>query len=477
VNPPPPPEPAAAPEWRPKLDPGLIVRRFLGAEKGPLLKRHVSPLRLIAASFLVAILIGTLLLLLPASRRPDAPPLTFGQALFTAASATTVTGLTVRDTADTFSTLGRIIILVLIQFGGLGYMTAMSFLFIFRARMPLGPGMLLQEQLGLPTLQDILSFARRVLGVVLLFEGIGAVLLALAVNGGKDATGAAFWGVFHAVAAFNNAGFDLNGGFRSLIPFAAEPLVTGTVMLLAIAGGLGFFTLGELYDRLRGRRNLSVHTRIVLWSSAALLIGGVVILFLLERQNALTLGRFGTAGALMNALFHSAVARTAGFSTVPVSAMGLAATVLLMIFMFIGASPTGTGGGVKTTTFTLALSAAIAGIRGREDVEAMGRRFSHRLVFRAFAILFIAAGSILAGTLLMAAFDNYPLYALLFEATSAFATTGLSTGITPDLSMPSQAVLMLLMYLGRLGPLSLIAAFLPSRKAPAIRLPEDQVSL
>jgi trk system potassium uptake protein TrkH len=462
----------------PKLDPGHIVRKFIGADKGPLLKRHVSPFRLIAFSFLIAILLGTGLLLLPASRIPDARPLTFSEALFTATSATTVTGLAVRDTADTFSTFGRIILLLLIQFGGLGYMTAMSFLFLFRSRMPLGPGMLLQEQLGLPTLQDILKFARRVLGVVLFFEGLGALLLFLADRGTRGTAGALFWGVFHSIAAFNNSGFDLSGGFRSLIPFAADPLVNATVMLLVIAGGLGFFTFSEVYDRLRGRRQrLSIHTRIVLWSSLLLTLAGAAIFLMLEHANAFTLGRFGPGGKVMAALFHSVVARTAGFSTVPLGAASLPSAVLFIALMFIGASPTGTGGGVKTTTFALGFFAALAGVRGREDVEALGRRFSHRLVFRAIAIMFIAFACIFAGTLLMAAFDNYPLYALLFEATSAFATTGLSTGITPELGEVSRAILMLLMYLGRLGPLGLIAAFIKPREAPRIKLPEDQLAL
>ena len=436
-----------------------------------ILAKKVNPVKAIAASFLLIILIGTALLMMPFSSRGHKAT-TFPDALFTATSATTVTGLVVKDTHDYYSPIGHIIILALIQVGGLGYMTLMSFLFIFGRNMKLAGGVYLQESMNLPTIGDVYKFARNTAAFVMLFELLGTLALFLTWRGSMGTLTAIKYGVFHSVAAFNNSGFDLFGGFNSLASQATNVGVNLTIMLLTISGGIGFIVMDGLLQKLRNRQQkLSMHTQLVLVTTAVLILTGTTAFFALEKNNAIA--NLSLPQQIMASAFHSVNARSSGFNTVPFGGLRAATMLLLMALMFIGSSPGGTGGGIKTTTAAVAVKSLIAFARGKTDVELFDRRLSSGALAKAFAAISAAAILVIVASAAISVVEPAPYEKILFETVSAFGTVGLSTGITQHLAPASRLILIGVMFIGRIGPLALLHLLLSSKTTQKTRLPEE----
>lgn len=445
----------------------------------PLKQRTLSAPQVIALSFVGLVLLGGLLLSLPVAANPG-HSISYLDALFTATSAICVTGLIVVDTPVVFSTYGHAIILLLIQVGGLGYMTISTILASAIGRhLSLQERVTLQEALNTQTLEGVARFTLTVLSLTLSFELAGAAILAI--RWWPEFGPAAIWhGVFHSVSAFNNAGFALWSD--SLMGWRADLTVNLVITGLITAGGLGFLVIVELLGLRRGRR-LSLHSRIVLTASAVLSVGGAAALLILESYNPRTLGALPAGERVLAAWFQSVTSRTAGFNTIDIGAMTEAGLFITMALMFIGASPGGTGGGVKTSTFSLTVVALWATVRGDHEPHMFRRRISTATVGKAFFVCLIAflGVNLVAGIVLIS--EGRTLMATLFETTSAFGTVGLSMsegGLPVSLSglftPVGKTMMMLMMFAGRVGPLTLALA-LAQRAAvtPKIRYPEGKV--
>ncbi len=442
--------------------------------------KQLTPSQLLVLSFLGLIAGGTMLLELPwASAEGVRLPLV--DALFTATSAVCVTGLIVLDTPAAFSPFGHVVILLLIQAGGLGYMTLSTLLAAaLGRRVTLQERMTLKEGLNAYAPGEIVRFARSVFAFTLLFELIGAVILSLRWWPEHGLMHGTWLAVFHAVSAFNNAGFSLFTD--NLMGQAGDAVVLLTVSGLVVVGGLGFFTITELAGRRRSRVPLSMHTRLVLASTAVLLVGGTVAIFLLERRNPSTLGGMSAGTAWLAAWFQSAVPRTAGFNSIAIGACTVPTLFVMMVLMFIGAAPGGTGGGVKVSTFAVTVAALWATVRGDAEAVLFRRRVPPDTVARAFFICLIAflAMNVVAGLLLVT--ERRDLLPTLFESVSAFATVGLSMGegasplsLAGHMTRAGQLLLVVLMFAGRIGPLTLAFALAQRHVRSRVRHPEGKV--
>ncbi|MDT3428943.1 trk system potassium uptake protein TrkH [Paenibacillus forsythiae] len=434
----------------------------------------LSPPQIMVIGFAVIILIGALLLMLPISLAPG-NRITFLEALFTSTSATCVTGLVVHDTGTFFSTFGQIVLLLLIQVGGLGFMSmATLFALVFRRRISLRERLVLQEAMNQNSIEGIVRLIRSVLIYSLVIEACGALLLAIRWAFDMPLGRAVFFGIFHAVSMFNNAGFDLFGGYRSLTGYAADPVVNTVVMFLIVSGGIGFIVMSDIMDYRRKRR-LSLHSKVVLSMTAALIVTGAVVLFIFEFTNPRTLGSLGWGGKIWGALFQSVTPRTAGANTLDMPGLRQASQFFIVILMFIGASPGSTGGGIKTTTFTIMIGAVIAMLRGREDIVLFRYRLAQERVFKALTITLLALLLIVAVSMVLSTTENTPFLNVLFETTSAFSTVGLSLGLTPELSAPGKILICFTMFAGRLGVLTLAYALGPKKGKELYRYPEGKM--
>lgn len=437
---------------------GLRFRRFL---------QRFSAMQVIALTFLLIILTGALLLCLPlASRSHRTTP--FLTALFTATSATCVTGLSLVDTCTHWSAFGQALILLLIQIGGLGFMTVMSvFFFAVNHRIGLRERLLIAQSLGVNQLDGIVKLVRRVLLGTVLIEGSGALLLTVRFCFQMPFGKALWWGVFHSVSAFCNAGFDIMGAVDaggSLIPYAADPLVNLVLMVLITLGGLGFCVWDDVL-RNRKFKKLTVYSRLVLVISATLTFGGAAIYAKLEWSNPATLGGMTVGGKLLAALFQSVTVRTAGFYTIPQGALTGASKAVTDFLMLIGGSSGSTAGGVKTVTMGVLLLSVIAAARGRSRVTVFRWTINAQQVRDAVAVVtmvFLAA--FISGIYLSVA-SGLDYMDCMYEAVSAIATVGLSTGITAGLNVLSKLILIVLMFFGRVGVMTISLGFLLSNPA------------
>jgi Trk-type K+ transport system membrane component len=426
-----------------------------------LVGRAVQPQLVIFASFVLLIAAGTGLLLLPRATR--APGLSFVDALFTASSAASVTGLAVVDTAAAFTPLGHGILLALIQAGGLGIMTLTTFFAFAFAGGTLRQYASLQSLVGEQSLGRIRATLAQIALVTIGFEAAGAAILYRHLpDSAVPEAGRLFSAVFHSVSAFCNAGFALHGLNLASPELRSSVPVQATVMALVVAGGLGFPVLAALGGLLaRRRRRLDLHAQLVVSASAILLAGGAAALLLLEpRGGALGEGR---GERLLAALFHSVSARTAGFNTVDLAGLAPASLFAILVLMWIGGSPASTAGGVKTTTAVVALLTVVSIASGRERVELFRRRLGEASIQRAFATVVISVFLLSSSVLALLALENKPPFALAFEAVSALSTVGLSTGITPSLGVPAKLLLAGLMLAGRVGLLGCVLVLAPRR--------------
>ncbi|MBC5580699.1 potassium transporter Trk [Anaerofilum sp. BX8] len=423
---------------------------------------HLSPTRVIVASFCAVILFGTVMLMLPIATRDG--QLALIDALFTATSATCVTGLIVYDTFSKFTLFGQAVILLLIQIGGLGLVTLTTFFNLaLRKKIGFKSMKLASESISLDEAAGAKKLIYVVMRTSLGFELIGAILLMGALVPRFGARGA-WMSVFTAISAFCNAGFDLFGSlgpYSSLVPFAGSWYVLIIIMLLIVCGGLGFIVWQDLFNFHR-RKKLTLHSKLVLIITACLIVGGAFAIGAMEWENPGTMGGMTTPQKILSSLFQSVTCRTAGFNSIDQAGMHSISKLTCTVLMFIGAAPGGTGGGIKITTFAIVILAVAAVLRGREDPVLRERRIDKKTVYRALTITTLGLGVVICTTLVMV--FNTPsrggmidgnLVDCLYEAASAFGTVGLSVGVTGQLSALGKAATALTMLIGRVGPISM----------------------
>ncbi len=436
------------------------------------------PALMMVIGFLAVILTGAALLSTPLASRTGTwtDPMT---ALFTATSATCVTGLVLVDTAQYWSGFGQMVLLLLIQVGGLGFMTmATLFSLLTRRTITLRERMVLSTGLNLTDPAGIVRLTRRVLLGTLAFEGAGAAILAGRFSMDFGLAEGIKLGVFHAVSAFCNAGFDLLGkekAFASVSAYVDDPVVCLTLMALIIIGGLGFFVWSDVYEKRRFQR-FGLHTKLTLVTTAALILLGWLLTLWFEWTNPATLGALTPPGRVLAAGFQSVTLRTAGFSALDQGALTDSSLGMAVIWMLIGGSPGSTAGGLKTVTAAVLLLAAWTAVCGKTDVIAFERRISPRAIMNAVTMLVVGTVFTVGGAIIMSHIEALPLLPCLYEVASAFGTAGLSTGITPSLSGFSHCMLIALMYFGRVGVLTLGVGILMRRQSPPkIAYPEGSV--
>jgi trk system potassium uptake protein TrkH len=442
-------------------------------------RRPLSPPQVLAVSFGALILTGAALLSLPVATATGAA-LSFVDALFTSTSAVCVTGLIVVDTPHALSTFGQVVVLALIQAGGLGYMTLSTIVAIaLGKRMTIQERLVLREALNLESMEGLVRFVMTVVKVTVAFELAGAVILTWRWSSQFPLEHAAYLGIFHAVSAFNNAGFSLFS--TSLVSYAGDPVVNFTVAGLIICGGIGFLVLSEM-GRFRRWVTLSLHTRVALVATGLLLVTSTLGVFLLERHNPATLGGLSGHDAWMAAFFQAVTARTAGFNTVDIGRLTHPTLFLLMALMFVGAAPGGTAGGIKVTTLAVTVVALWATMRGRLEAVLFKRRLPPELVARAFFISLTAfmALNVIAALILIV--EHQKLVPALFETTSAFGTVGLSmsppgsaVSLSGGFSYAGKLLVTAMMFMGRVGPLTLAVAVVGRRTRERLRYPEGKV--
>lgn len=435
------------------------------------LKRDPRPEEWLVFGFMSIILLGSLLLALPISTK-DGQSVGFFDSLFTATSAVCVTGLVAVDTGTTFSLFGQVVLLTLIQVGGLGFMVfATRVMMMLGRRISIKNRMLIRESMNGASLSNLGSVARRYLLLALGIEAVGAALLAIRFIPMYGLRRGLWFAVFHAVSAFCNAGFDLFGRFSSLTGFYTDALTLLTVSALIVLGGLGFSVILEVLLNRHGLKNLSLHTRIVLTFTMALLLAGTVFYMLVEN------GRLD----ILNAFFQSVTMRTAGFNSVELSSLTDGSKVFSSLLMMIGASPASTGGGMKTTTVAVVTLLIFSVVKGENEVNAARRRISADTVRRALAVVTLFLTMVMLGTLSLSIIENgrFSLADILFECSSAMGTVGVSAIGTPNLHPVSRAVLLPMMFLGRVGPLTLAIA-VARRQGKARKLskyPEEKIMI
>ncbi len=397
--------------------------------------------------------------------------------LFTSTSAVCVTGLVVVDTYDHFNFLGQLVIAVLIQLGGLGFMTTTTMLLIAAGRkIGLRGRILIGESVGITQIGGAVRLVRSIVLFTVVAEVVGALLFLVRFSALYSFPDSLWKSIFQSVSAFNNAGFDLFGGFRSVSGYTGDYLVLLTTAGLIILGGISFVVFNNLF-RARGLHHSSVDTKLVLLITLLLLLLGTVVILVTEFNNPATLGPMSGSHKVLNAFFQSVTSRTAGFSSVATGALGVETLLFIMLLMFIGGAAGSTAGGIKVNTAGLIAITIWNTIRGKDIPEAFGREFSVQQVFRALTLLVLALTAIAIVFFVLSITENVEPIKILFETVSAFGTVGLSTGITPNLSEIGKLALIVMMFIGRLGPLTLIMALSRTPQPTLYRYPRDSVRI
>ena len=447
-------------------------------------RRTLSTTHIIMLSFLVAILLGSLLLSLPISSA-EGRPVKYIDALFTATTATCVTGLVTVTTATAWSGFGQAVILVLIQIGGLGIITVMSGLMILLNRqMGIGDRLLIQDAFNLNTLSGLAVFIKKVLLGTFIIEGVGALLYMTVFVPQYGARG--IWiSVFNSISAFCNAGMDVIGE-SSLCDYATNPIVNFTTCALIILGGLGYIVWWDVirvFDKNNrsGRRlfgSLTLHSKIAITASISLVLIGAALIFVFEYGNVNSISSYNLFDKIQISIFQSVTTRTAGFASIPQENLSDSSAVISILLMFIGGSPVGTAGGVKTVTIVVLVASAIATVSGRDQVSLFNRTVSGSAVSKAAAVCTMSFGITFLSTVLLSLVCDAPLIDILYETVSATATVGLTRGITPMLNLIGKIIIILTMYLGRVGPISLALALNGARlKQNIIKNPTEDISV
>lgn len=422
---------------------------------------ELNPPRVLALGFAGLILIGALLLNLPIASK-SGESIGFVNALFTSASSVCVTGLVVVNTGEYWSLFGHVVIIFLIQMGGLGFMTLATLVaLILGKKITLKERLIIREQLNQETMSGLVKLTRYVIFSTFAIEGIGALILStrfIPIYG----LGRGMWfSIFHSISAFCNAGFDIMG--NSIVPFVGDITINLTIAFLIIIGGLGFSVYIDISRNKRFKR-VSLHSKLVLVTTFILIIVGMILFYLIEWNNPGTLQTLNTKEKVISSFFQSVVTRTAGFNSVNMSKIKDTTTFIMIVLMFIGGSPGSTAGGIKTTTFGAIFLTTFSVIRGRNDVVAFKKRIPQEIIYRALSIASIGLFLIVIVSMILTISEEANFLDLLFETTSAFATVGLTRGITPDLTSFGKVLITIMMYLGRVGPLTMAFAFAKRQK-------------
>ncbi len=436
--------------------------------------RRLSSSQIIILGFFLLILAGSFLLTLPAATR-DGLGASFGDALFTSTSAVCVTGLVVQDTATYWTTFGQAVILMLIQIGGMGVITVAVALTVLSGRkIGLKQRSTMQEAISAHKVGGIVKLTGFIIRTTVIVELIGAVVMA-PVFCRDFGTGKGIWyGVFHSVSAFCNAGFDLMGvktPFSSLMYYASNPVINCTIMFLIVSGGIGFMTWDDIKVHKHHIKRYRMQSKVILVTTAMLILLPALYLFFFEFQ-ALPMKE-----RILGSLFQSVTPRTAGFNTVDLTLISEVGIALMIILMIVGGSPGSTAGGMKTTTLAVMLSTMVSVFRRKEHTHFFGRRVDEETIRSASTIMMMYLTMFLVGGFIISAVEGLPLLTCLFETASAVGTVGLTLGITTQLGMVSKCILMLLMYLGRVGGLTLIFATLSGSRGNTARLPQEKLTV
>ncbi|RLT30784.1 MAG: Trk family potassium uptake protein [Chloroflexi bacterium] len=436
--------------------------------------RRITPPQLLAGVFLISLSLGTALFMLPQSSA-DGVGLPFIDALFMATSALCVTGLVVVDPGSDLSRFGQVVLAGLIQIGGIGFMVIASFMAILLGkRITIRERIILKEALNHHSVDGIVPLVVTIIVSSLAVQFVGGVLLSLFFAGDMAGDEALFRGFFHAISAYNNAGFDLFG--NSLIGYQTHLGVQLTVLMLLITGGLGFFVLLNLIQERGVWRKLSLHSKLVLTTTLALIVVGSVLMYVGEYGGP-AYAELTPFEQVMASVFNSSATRSAGMNTVPLPLLGQATQALFVVLMFIGSSPSSTGGGIKTITVATSYLMLVALFRGEREIQVYRRTIAKDLVVRAFVVIVLAATVVFVATFLLALFDRHDVFVLLFEVVSAFGTVGFSLGITAQLSTASKAILILVMSIGRLGPLTVFYALSQRNRPRSLHYPEENLMI
>ena len=447
-----------------------------------LFERHgyhrLNQVQYIALGFFFIILAGSLILTLPiASRSGEWTP--FLDSMFTATSATCVTGLVVYDTFTHWNVFGQLVILLLIQIGGLGFITVgVGFSMAFRRRIGLWQRDLLKESINAMEIGGIVKLSRKIFIGTALCEGAGAILLATRFIPEFGFVKGIYYSIFHAISAFCNAGFDLMGGqqpYASFTAYATDPVINITIMLLIIVGGLGFVVWSDVVSKRFRWKNYCLHTKMVISVTLILIFGGALLLFLFEQGG--TIKGMSTGEQILTSLFGSVTARTAGFNTVDTGALQPESKLLTIVLMFIGGSPGSTAGGVKTTTIAVILIYVISNLRGENGCNVFHRRIGDEVIKKASMVFCLNLFLGLMSVTLILATSNLRMSDVLFEVYSAISTVGMTTGITRDLNVVGRIVIIILMYCGRIGSMTFALSFVAKPETKGLSLPEEKITI
>ena len=447
-----------------------------------LFERHgyhrLNQVQYIALGFFFIILAGSLILTLPiASQSGEWTP--FLDSMFTATSATCVTGLVVYDTFTHWNVFGQLVILLLIQIGGLGFITVgVGFSMAFRRRIGLRQRDLLKESINAMEIGGIVKLSRKIFIGTALCEGVGALLLATRFIPEFGLVKGIYYSIFHAISAFCNAGFDLMGGqqpYASFTAYATDPVINITLMLLIIVGGLGFVVWSDVVSKRFRWKNYCLHTKMVISVTLLLIFGGALFLFLFEQGG--TISGMSTGDQILASLFGSVTARTAGFNTVDTGALKPESKLLTTALMFIGGSPGSTAGGVKTTTIAVILIYVISNLRGESGCNVFHRRIGDEVIKRASMVFCLNLFLGLISVTLILATSNLRMSDVLFEVYSAISTVGMTTGITRDLNVVGRIVIIILMYCGRIGSMTFALSLVAKPEAKGLSLPEEKITI
>jgi len=439
-------------------------------------KNNLDPPKVLVFGFLGTIIFAAVLLYLPFFHE-SGKVITFEEALFTATSAITVTGLNVIDPGSTFNHWGEFLLILLIQIGGLGFMTfAIWFFALLGKKIGLKQRLLMQENLGQLYIQGIVKLALHLLWITISIEMLGAFLIALRWHQQMGWGEALFQGLFHAVSAFNNAGFSLFS--TGLSADVHDPIINLVIIFLILTGGIGFVVILDLIEKKFKFKQFSLHTKITLLFNILFIGFGCLFFLVMEYHNQQSIAGFSVGDKIIASLFQIVTTRTAGFNTLEIGNLTQATLFLFIIYMFIGASSGSTGGGVKVTTFAVILITVQSILRGKKDAMIFERRIPEDIMLRAMVILVLSIVIVVGTTLLLDITERGQSFlAILFEATSAFGTVGLSTGLTPQLSEAGRWIIMMTMFIGRLGPLTIGFALARKKEKVYVRYPEEKIMI
>ena len=438
-------------------------------------KTKLTPMRILALGFAMVILTGTFLLMLPISSA-NGKVTSFFDCLFIATSSTCVTGLVTLDTGTHWNYFGKTVIMILIEVGGLGFMSfATLFALLLGKKITMQQRLVMQESLNSFKLQGLVKMARYVLIFTFTVQTVAAIILSTQFIPQFGLGKGIYYSIFHSISGFCNAGIDLFGNFSSVTSYHDNPVVIITLGSLIIIGGLGFYVWQEIYTN-KGFRKLSLNTKVVLLVTAILIVGGTILMYLFEMNNPGTIKNMSLRGQILSSWFAAVTPRTAGFNSISTADMSPGGRFLTIILMFIGGSPGSTAGGIKTTTVGILFFTVVSVVKGREDTEIFKKRIPRDIVTRAIAITFIAISLVTVVTMILCITEKgTSLEYIIYETVSAFGTVGLTLGLTPHLSDIGKVVLAFTMYCGRVGPLTFAIALAKRSYLKGVKYPEDKI--